>query len=75
VGDRGVIDVDGVVLAKSQKAEPAKVVPRSVMILLGTLNRCDMSPMIFAASSDVTFAIGQTSINLVNLSTANSMCL
>jgi hypothetical protein len=38
--------------------EPVKVVPRSVMILLGTPKRCVMSPMNFVASSDVTFAIG-----------------
>jgi hypothetical protein len=31
--------------------------------------------MNFFASSDVTFATGQTSIHLVNLSMATSMCL
>jgi hypothetical protein len=31
--------------------------------------------MNFTVSSDVTFATGQTSIHLVNLSTATSMCL
>jgi hypothetical protein len=43
-----------------------KVVPRLVMILLGTPKRCVMSCMNFATSSDVTFATGQTSIRLVN---------
>jgi hypothetical protein len=60
---------------KSHKAEPVKAVSRSVMILFGTSKRCVMSPMNFAASSDVTFATGQTSIHLVNLSTTSSMCL
>jgi hypothetical protein len=60
---------------KSQKTEPVKATPRSVMILLGTPKRCVMSLMNFAASSNVTFVIGQTSIHLVNLSTATRICL
>jgi hypothetical protein len=52
-----------------------KVVPRSVIILLGTLKRCVMSRMNFTASSDVTFAIGQTSIHMVNMSTATRINL
>jgi hypothetical protein len=56
-------------------AELVKAVPKSVMILLGTQKRCVMSYMNFAASSNVTFAIGRTSIHLVNLSTATSMNL
>jgi hypothetical protein len=31
-GDRGVVDVDRVVLAKSQKADPVKADPRSVIV-------------------------------------------
>jgi hypothetical protein len=46
-----------------------------VMILLGTPKRCVMSLMNFAASSDIAFTTGRTSIHLVNLSTATSMCL
>jgi hypothetical protein len=60
---------------KSEKTEPVKALPRSVMILLCTPKRCVMSLMNFAASSDVTFATGRTSIYLVNLSTVTRMCL
>jgi hypothetical protein len=52
-----------------------KAMPRSVTILLGTLNRWVMSSMNLAASFDVTVATAQTSIYLVNLSTATRMCL
>jgi hypothetical protein len=60
---------------KSQKSAPVKATPRSVTILLGTLNRWVMSSMNLAASFDVTVATAQTSIYLVNLSTATRMCL
>jgi hypothetical protein len=60
---------------KSQKSDPVKVEPRSVTILLGTPNRWVMSSMNFVASFDVTLAIAQTSIHLVNLSTTTRMCL
>jgi hypothetical protein len=46
-----------------------------VMIMFGTTKRCVMSLMNFAASSDVTFTTGQTSIHLVNLSTATRISL
>jgi hypothetical protein len=75
VGDQGIVDVSEVILAESQKTERVKVVPRSVMILLGTPKRCLMSLMNLTASFDVTFVTGQTSIHLVNLSTATWMCL
>jgi hypothetical protein len=35
VGDRGIVDVDEVVLQKSYKTELVKAAPRSVMILFG----------------------------------------
>jgi hypothetical protein len=52
-----------------------KVVPRSVTILLGTPKRWVISSMNFAAYFDMTVATAQTSIHLVNLSTATRMCL
>jgi hypothetical protein len=60
---------------KSQKIELVKALPRSVMILLGTLKRCLISPMNLTTSYDVTFATGRTSIHLVNLSMATRICL
>jgi hypothetical protein len=53
---------------KSQKSDPVKAFPRSVMILLGTSNWWVMSSMNFAASVDVIVATVRTSIHLVNLS-------
>jgi hypothetical protein len=49
--------------------------PRSVMILLGTPKRCVISLINLAASSDVTLAIGETLVQLVNSSTATRICL
>jgi hypothetical protein len=74
VGDRGIVDVDGIFLAKSHKAELVKALPKSVMIVLGTPKRFVMSPMNFTASFDVTFVTGQTSIHLVKFLTATSIC-
>jgi hypothetical protein len=75
VGDRGVVDVNEVVLAEVLEERASESFPRSVMILLGTPKRCLISLMNLTASSDVTFAICQTSIYLVNLSTATRICL
>jgi hypothetical protein len=75
VGNRGVVDVNSIILAKILEGGASEGCARSVMILLGTPNRCVMSPMNFSTSSDVNFATGQTSIHLVNLSTATRMNL
>jgi hypothetical protein len=70
VGDRGVVDVDGVVLVeipKDRASEGCAQVGDDPVGYTEAMN--------FAASSDVTFAKGRTSIHLMNLSTATSMCL
>jgi hypothetical protein len=75
VGNRGVVDVDSVFLAKIPKGRASESFAQVGDDPVGNTETCVMSLMNFAASSDVTFATGWTSIHLLNLSTATSMCL
>jgi hypothetical protein len=75
VGDQGVIDIDSIVLTEIPKGGSSKGCTQvGNDPVRHTEAVCDVSDEL-CRFFDVTFATGRTSIHLVNLSTATSMCL
>ena len=62
-------------LQKDQNSSAVKLVPLSVMMLLGTPNRYMMDLMNWTVVVAVELVMGTASIHLVNLSTATSRCV
>ena len=69
----GIVDVNAAFLAVVPEFGARNKVPRSVMIQLGTPNRCDISSMNSAALAAVVAVTGLTSIHFVNLSIATNI--
>ena len=62
-------------LQKDRNSSAVKLVPLSVMMLLGTPKRYMMDLMKLTAVVAVEFVMGTASIHLVNLSTATRRCV